>query len=434
MKERIAITGVGVVTPAGIGFSPFVAALRAGRSGVRSISAFDCTGFDTRIAAEVDDASFDPTEFVRPAKLLKLMSRPALFAVVAAVLARREAGLGSADIDPMRLAVSMGAGGMGVTDLDLLEGQALAAIASRGDREAEHWDVPAFARAYVQRTNPLTLLRGLPNLAAAHVSIQNDARGPSNTIATACAAGTQAIGLGMRALAHGEADVVLAGGADAMVNPVGILGFSMLGTLSRRNDRPDRASRPFDVDRDGFVVGEGAGVLVLERESFARARGARILAEAAGYAATSDAYRITDERPDASAASAAIRLCLEDAGASAADLDYINAHGTGTRMNDSMETRAIKAALGSAATRVPASSTKSMIGHLLAAAGAVEAAATVAAVLYGFLPPTINYDTPDPECDLDCVPNCARDVPVTTALSNSFGFGGQNACLLIRRW
>jgi 3-oxoacyl-[acyl-carrier-protein] synthase II len=219
-----------------------------------------------------------------------------------------------------------------------------------------------------------------------------------------------------------------------MINPVGVLGFSMLGTLSRRNDDPARASRPFDCDRDGFVIGEGAAVVVLERESLAAARGARVLAELAGYGCTCDAYRITDERPDAEAAVRAMRHCLADAGADTGDVDYINAHGTGTRMNDLTESRAVHALFGQGSTVPPMSSTKSMIGHLLAAAGAAELAATVLAMEAGFLPPTINNDSPDPECDVDCVPNVARAARVDAALSNSFGFGGQNACLLIRRW
>jgi len=278
------------------------------------------------------------------------------------------------------------------------------------------------------------MLRGLPNLAAAHVAIQHSARGPCNTVATACTAGTQAIGEGLRLIQRGDADAVLAGGADAMINPVGMLGFSMLGTLSRRNDEPQRASRPFDKERDGFVIGEGAAVVVLERESIARARGATVLAEAAGYAATCDAFRITDERPDATSAAEAIHLCLADAGAEPCDIGYINAHGTGTPMNDVTETRAIREALGSRAEDVPISSTKSMIGHTLAAAGALELAAMTLALNESFIPPTINYETPDPNCDLDYVPNVVRNARFDAALSNSFGFGGQNACLVIRRW
>jgi 3-oxoacyl-[acyl-carrier-protein] synthase II len=425
---------LGVVTPIGVGAGGFAEALRAGRSGVRHISAFDAEGLDTQIAAEVEDSEFDPAQFVEPPKALKLMSRSTVFAVAAAAMARREAGLRPDDVDPGRVGVSIGAGGMGPVDNDLLARQAIAVLTAAQETGSWEFDAPSFARAYRGGTNPISVLRGLPNLAAAHVAIQHNARGPNSTVATACTSGTQAIGEGMRMLQRGEADVVLAGGADGMINPVGVLGFSMLGTLSRRNDEPERASRPFDRDRDGFVIGEGAAVVVLEREKFAKARGAPVFAEAAGYSATCDAYRITDERPDASGAAAAIQCCLQDAGADVADVGYVNAHGTATQMNDLTETRAIKEVFGPRAYDLLVSSTKSMIGHLLAGAGAVELVASLLALREGFVPPTINYETPDPECDLDYVANRARAARFDVGLSNSFGFGGQNACLLIRRW
>jgi 3-oxoacyl-[acyl-carrier-protein] synthase II len=425
---------VGVVTPIGIGADAFSAALRAGRSGARRIQAFDCTGLDSQVAAEVETDAFDPAAFVEPRKLVKHMTRATTFAVAAAALARQSAQMGTDDVDPFRIAISLGVGGMGPVDVDALDLQASVAIAAVRETGGDVLDIPTFARIFRERANPITALRGLPNLAAAHVAIQQGARGPNYTIATACSAGTQAIGAGIRLIQHGEADVVFAGGADAMINPVGVLGFTMLGTLSRRNECPERASRPFDRDRDGFVIGEGAGIVVLEREDMARARGATVLAEAAGYGVTCDAYRITDERPDGLSATRAIEQCLRDGDAVAADVGYVNAHGTGTRMNDVVETRAIKRALGPHASAVAVSSTKSMIGHLLAGAGAVEFVAMVLGMRDGFLPPTINYDTPDPECDLDCVPNRARPMRFDAAVSNSFGFGGQNACLLIRRW
>jgi len=434
VRERVAITGIGVVTPIGIGAAEFTDALRAGRSGAAAITAFDCTGFDTRIAAAVDDTRFDAGAYVEPRKMVKHMSRSASFAVATAAMARRESGLAASDVDPYRVAVSLGAGGMGPVDLDLLLGQATAAVIASRDQETDELSIPAFARVFRERTNPISMLRGLPNLAAAHVAIQQNARGPNNTITTACSAGTQAIGEGLRAIQRGDADVVFAGGADAMINPVGVLGFSMLGTLSQRNDEPSRASRPFDAGRDGFVIGEGAAMLVLERESVARARGARVLAELAGYGCTCDAYRITDERPDAEAAVRAMRNCLGDAGVDMSEVGYINAHGTGTKMNDVTETHAVRTLFGDGRTLPPMSSTKSMIGHLLAGAGAAELAATVLAMNAGFLPPTINHEVPDPDCPIDCVPNVARETRVDMALSNSFGFGGQNACLLIRRW
>ena len=434
MAERVAITGAGVVTPIGAGFEAFRDALREGRSGVRRISAFDCAGLGTQIAAEVDDRPLDLASWVQPRKSVKLMSRAALFAVAAAAMARRHAGLAAGDADPYRIGVVVGAGGMGPTDLDLLATQAGAVIDAGRSGTGAGWDIPTFARLYAERTNPVDTLRGLPNLAAAHVAIQHNARGPNATITTACSAGTQAIGEGMRLIQRGDADVVLAGGTDAAVNPVAVLGFSLLGTLSRRNACPERASRPFDRDRDGFVIGEGAGFVVLERESLAHARGAHVLAELAGYGVTCDAYRITDERPDAAGAAEAIRLSLQDASLLPRDVGYINAHGTGTRMSDVTETRAIRLSLGPQADQVAVSSTKSMIGHLLAAAGAVELVAALIALHEGFLPPTINLDAADPECDLDYVPNEARPAAPDAALSTSFGFGGQNACLAIRRW
>jgi 3-oxoacyl-[acyl-carrier-protein] synthase II len=434
MTERVAITGAGVITPVACGYDAFRAALMAGRSGVGPITRFDASGLDTRIAAEVADAAHDLAGWVEPAKATKLMSRAALFAVAAAAMARRQAGLGADAVDSRRLAVMAGAGGMGPTDLDLLATQAEAAIDAADLGGSGGWDIPTFARLFAERTNPLATLRGLPNLAAAHVAIQNRAQGANATLTTACCAGTQAIGEGMRLIQRGDADVVLAGGTDAAVNPVAVLGFSLLGTLTRRNDEPRRASRPFDRERDGFVIGEGAGFLVLERAAFAEARGAAVLAELAGYGVTCDAYRITDERPDAGGAARAIGLCLADAGMVPGDVGYVNAHGTGTRMNDVTETRALKQSLGPCAGAVPVSSTKSMIGHLLAAAGAVELVAALAALRDGFLPPTINLEAADDECDLDYVPRVARRASLQAALSTSFGFGGQNACLAIRRW
>jgi 3-oxoacyl-[acyl-carrier-protein] synthase II len=434
VAERVAITGAGVVTPIGCGYELFRDALQEGRSGVGRITAFDCSGLPTRIAAEVCDEDTDLAAWVEPRKAIKLMSRAALFAVAAAGMARQHALLGRGAVDPRRLGVVTGAGGMGPTDLDLLAIQAGAAIDAAKVGGSGAWDIPTFARLYAERTNPVATLRGLPNLAAAHVAIQNEARGPNATVTTACCAGTQAIGEGLRLIQRGDADVVLAGGTDAGVNPVAVLGFSLLGTLSRRNDEPCRASRPFERQRDGFVIGEGAGFVVLERGDFAEARGATVLAELAGYGVSCDAYRITDERPDAEGAARAISLCMRDAGLAPSDVQYVNAHGTGTRMNDITETRAIKSSLGARSSLVPVSSTKSMIGHLLAAAGAVELVAALIAINAGFLPPTINLETADDECDLDYVPNVARPASPEAALSTSFGFGGQNACLAIRRW
>ena len=433
-RERVAVTGMGVVAPTGVGVEAFAAALRAGRSGIGPITGFDPGGLECRIAAQVELDGAGLARWVHPPKAAKTMSRAALFAVAAAAMARLQAGLEPGGHDPDRLGVSLGIGGMGPTDIDLVRLQSEAVVDATRLAGAAAVDGPAITRACRARTNPLNVLRGLPNLAAAHVAIQNDARGPSVSIATACAAGTQAIGQGLRMIQSGEADLVLAGGTDAAVNPVSLLGFDLLGTLSRRNEEPERASRPFERDRDGFVIGEGGAVVLLERESHARARGARPLAELAAFGATCDAWRITDERPDAAGAAGAIRRCLEEAGARPRDVGYVNAHGTGTRMNDLNETRAIHEVFGRLAQDTPVSSIKSMIGHLLAAAGAVELVATIVALREGFLPPTVNLDRPDPECDLDYVPNVARAASIEAATSQSFGFGGQNACLLVRRW
>ncbi len=272
----------------------------------------------------------------------------------------------------------------------------------------------------------------LPNIAAAHIAIEHRLRGENHTVCTACTSGTQAIGEALRTLRDERADVMLAGGSDAMINPMGLVAFGLLGVLSTRSGDPAHASRPFDRDRDGFVMGEGSVLLVLETERHARARDATVLAEVLGYGACSDAYRITDERDDGSGCSDAMRRALDDARTAPADIQYVNAHGTGTRLNDRTEVIALKQVFGDHLHRLPVSSTKSQVGHLVAAAGAVEAAACVLALRHQTLPPTINYETPDPECDLDVIPNTPREARLNTILSNSFGFGGQNACLVFR--
>jgi 3-oxoacyl-[acyl-carrier-protein] synthase II len=420
----VVITGIGIVSPLGTGSEAFTAALLRGESVARPITGFEANGFPVRIACEVDEPEL-PVGLVPP-KSRKLMSRATLFAALASVLARREAQLGAEDVAAERLGVVFGAGGMGAVDPEFLE---LEMRTLRGCEEAGGFTWERFCEMYQRFVNPLTPIRGLPNLTAGTLGILHDAQGCNLTVATACASGTQAIGEALRALRRGEADVILTGGTDAMINPTGILGFHLLGALSRRNADPTHASRPFDRDRDGFVMGEGAAAFVLEREEFATARGAPILGRVLGFASTCDAYRMTDERPDAGGAIRAMRGALRDADLSTTDIGYINAHGTGTVMNDRLETLAVRTVFGGAAP--PASSTKSMHGHLLAGAGAIEAAATVLALRRQRLPPTINHDTPDPECDIDCVPNRARPSAAVTALSNSFGFGGQNACLAL---
>ncbi|HSJ14517.1 MAG TPA: beta-ketoacyl-[acyl-carrier-protein] synthase family protein [Longimicrobiales bacterium] len=421
----VVVTGMGVVCATAIGRDAFARALQTGRCGAGILRGFDASGFPVRIACEVDDSSL-PDDAV-PAKARKLMSRATLFAAVAARLASDDAGLAAGVAEPERVGVAFGAGGMGSVDREFLETQ-LAAIHACEAAGGFTWD--RFSDAYQRLVNPLAAIRALPNLAAGTLGILHDAQGPNLTVATACTSGTQAIGEALRALQRDEVDVMITGGADAMVNPTGVLGFHLLGALSRRNDDPEHACRPFDQARDGFVIGEGAGALVLEREEFARARGACVVGRVTGYASACDAYRMTDERPDASGAARTMRTAVRDARLAPGDIGYINAHGTGTRMNDRLETLAIRTVFGGSAP--PTSSTKSMVGHVLAGAGAVEAIATLIALAGGWLPPTINYTAPDPECDLDYVPNVARPATVQAALSNSFGFGGQNACLVLQ--
>lgn len=422
--NAVVVTGLGVVTPIGVGRAAFLAAMRAGRSGGGVIRSFDSGGFPVRIACEITDDSL-PLELISQPKSLKLMSRSTRFAAIAAELARRDASLDQDAVDPARLGVACGAGGMGAVDAEFLE---LEMRTLRACSEAGGFTWARFCEMYQQHVNPLVPLKALPNLPATMTAILQNAQGPNVTVATACTSGTQAIGEALRVLQRGDADVMLAGGADAMINPTGLLGFHLLGALSRRNDEPAHASRPFDRRRDGFVMGEGAGMVVLEREEFARARGALPIARVLGYASTCDAYRVTDERPDGAGAARAMANALQDADQVPADIGYINAHGTGTQLNDRVESLAIRTVFGSSPP--PISSTKSMIGHLLAGAGAVEFGALCIALAEGWLPPTINYGEPDSDCPLDCVPNIGRQAPVHAGISNSFGFGGQNACLV----
>lgn len=421
----VVVTGMGVVCATAVGRAAFADALQAGRGGAGPLRAFDAAAFPVRIACEVDDDAL-PTDAV-PAKSRKLMSRATLFAAIAARLACDDAGLAANATDPERVGVAFGAGGMGTVDSEFLdvEIRALQACELAGGFT---WEL--FCEAYQRLVNPLAAIRALPNLAAGTLGILHNAQGGNLTVATACTSGTQAIGEALRAIQRSEADVMITGGADAMINPTGMLGFHLLGALSRRNDDPARASRPFDGERDGFVIGEGAGALILEREQFARARGATIRGRVIGYASGCDAYRMTDERPDGAGAARTMRAALRDAQLEPGDVGYINAHGTGTRMNDRLETLAIRTVFGAGAP--PVSSTKSMVGHVLAGAGAIEAIATLIALREGWLPPTINYETPDPDCDLDYIPSIARPARVDVALSNSFGFGGQNACLALQ--
>jgi 3-oxoacyl-[acyl-carrier-protein] synthase II len=416
------------VAPNGVGKEAFWSACVAGRSGVGPIRAFDASRHPVRIAAEVPE--FDVTPYLPPEhrKSLKIMGRAMRFGVTAAVLAVRDSGLKWDHEDPERVGVVMGTG---LVPVDMGELAPLVAQSCDGEGRLQ---VQRLGEQGLPALFPLWLLKHLPNMVAAHISMAVNAQGPNNTIATACAAGTQAVGEAFRLIGRGDADVVLAGGADSRLDPLLLVAYTALGAISRADRPPAEVSRPFDGQRDGFVLGEGAGVLVLEEMERARKRGAEIYAEVLGLGSSFDAYGVTKPDPEARGAARAIRWALEEARVDPHDVDYINAHGTSTRLNDLMETRAVKQVFGEGARELPLSSIKSMVGHLIGAAGAVEAAALALTLQRGVLPPTINHTQPDPDCDLDYVPNQARECPVRTAVSTSFGFGGQNAALVMRRF
>lgn len=425
-ERRVVVTGVGAVTPVGNDAASTWEALLAGRSGAAPIASFDASGLPTTFAAEVK--GFDPLPYVPNRKSLKIMGKNVQFALAAARQALCDAGLGEGKVpNPDRSGVVMGAGIVNASLPDLVD-------AIRASSPAGVFDIRAFGAEGARRLFPLTLLRHLPNMAAGHVAIAHGLRGPNNTIVTACASGLQAVGEAFRIVARGDADLIVAGGTDSRIEPLGMIGYALLGALSTRNDAPERASRPFDRGRDGFVVGEGAACLVLEPLEAARARGARILAEVAGYGATSDAFRPTDPDPDGAGAARAMRAALADAGLAPEDVGHVNAHGTSTPMNDRAEAAALRSVFGAALDRIPVTSIKSEIGHLGAAAGAVECLAAVLTLRDGVAPPTINFEDPDPECPLRLVAGARAALPgVRVILKNSFGFGGQNASVILIR-
>jgi len=408
--HRVVVTGLGAITPIGNTVSEYWDGLTSGRNGVSKITLFDASAHACRFAAEVKN--FDPTGILEP-KESKRWDRFSKFGVVAAKEALADSGLSIHEDNASRIGVIIGSG---VGGLLTMETQSHV-LADRGP----------------SRVSPFTVPMMIPNMATGLCSIALGAKGPSSAVATACAAGSNAIGDAFRLLQLGKADVMFCGGAEASITPLGVAGFSSAKALSFRNDDPFTASRPFDADRDGFVIGEGAGVLVLETLEHAQKRNATIHAEIVGYGTTCDAHHITSPTPGGIGGAEAIRLALEDAELSPEDIDYINAHGTSTPANDSNETSAIKSSLGIRANHIPISSTKSMTGHLLGGSGGIEAVACVLALKHGLLPPTINYTTPDPACDLDYVPNTAREQTTKAVLSNSFGFGGHNVCLAFRQ-
>lgn len=408
--RRVVVTGLGAVTPIGNDVVAYWDGLRNARNGVAPITLFDAARHACRFAAEVKD--FNPAGWLEP-KEAKRWDRFCQFGVVAARQAVVDAGLTIDDDNRHRVGVSIGSG---VGGLLMMETQAHV-LADRGP----------------DRVSPFCVPMMIPNMATGLAAIALGARGPSSAVATACAAGSNAIGDAYRLIQLGLADVMVCGGAESAITPLGVAGFASAKALSFRNDDPASASRPFDLERNGFVIGEGAGVLVLESLEHANARGATVLAELVGYGTTCDAHHITAPSPGGSGGAEAMRLALADARLEAEAVSYVNAHGTSTQANDSNETAAIKSALGDHAQRIPVSSTKSMTGHLLGGSGGIEAVAAVLAIGHNLVPPTINYHTPDPACDLDVVPNQAREHAVDVVLSNSFGFGGHNVCLAFRR-
>ena len=409
--RRAVVTGVGAVTPIGNDAATYWRNLVAGVSGVARISAYDASAEEVQIAAEVKD--FDPRDFI-DFKAARRMSRFSQLAVAAAAQAIADAGLQVTDANRNEIAVVVNTGGGGIGEVAL------------GER--------VFQAQGGKRVSPFMVPMLSPSMAACQISIQNHLGGPVVTSVAACASGVQAFIEAQRMIEHGDADVVIAGGTESAILPVAFAALANMGALSKRNDEPERASRPFDADRDGFVFGEGAAVMVVESAEHAARRGATILAEIAGGGLTADAFHISAPEPSGSGAARAMTRALRDAGMQPGEIDYVAAHGTSTQLNDATETKAIRAAFGDHADRLAVSSNKSMIGHTLGAAGAMSAVAAVLAIRNGVIPPTINYETPDPDCDLDYVPNVARQATVNAAMVNGFGFGGQNAVAIFRRY
>ncbi len=409
--RRVVVTGQGVVSPVGIGTDVFWQALKGGASGIRTIDRFDVSEFPTRIAGLVTD--FDPETYM-DRRDARRMDRFVQFAVAGAVMAMEQAQLEvTADVAP-RIGVYIGSG---IGGLYTLEDQHRVLL-ERGPK----------------RVSPFFIPMMIGDMASGQVSIRFGAQGPNSAPVSACATGSNSIGDAFKIIARGAADAMICGGAEATITPLALAGFCAAKALSVRNDEPQRASRPFDGLRDGFVMGEGAGILVLEELDFARARGAQILAEVVGYGMSGDAYHLVQPAPEGAGAARAMRAALADANLAVHEIGYINAHGTATPIGDVSESTAIKDVFAEHAKRVAVSSTKSMTGHLLGAAGGIEAAVCIMAIRDGVLPPTINYEVPDPQCDLDYVPNVARQRDLTYAMSNSFGFGGHNATLIFKRY
>ena len=411
MNRRVVVTGVGMVTPVGLDTETSWEGLIAGKSGIGPITHFDDKEIPTQIAGEVK--GFDAANYIE-LKEIKKMDRFIHLAIAASQMAMDDAKLLISPENADRIGVIAGAGIGGLPAIE----RAHSAYLEKGYR----------------RITPFFIPMSIINELAGHISMRFGAKGPNISVVTACATGTHSIGDAFKWIQRGDADAMFAGGAESCICPLGVGGFNAMKALSTRNNEPERASRPFDAQRDGFIMGEGSGIVILEDMEFARKRGARILAEVVGYGASGDAYHITSPAPNGEGAARCMHMAIKDAGISPAEVGYINAHGTSTKYGDELETMAIKSVFGDHARAVPVSSTKSMTGHLLGAAGGVEAVISVLALERGILPPTINLENPDPECDLDYIPNTARKKQVDIVMSNSFGFGGTNATLVFRKF
>jgi len=408
MRRRVVVTGLGAITPVGLGVEEAWKNLIAGRSGIGPITKFDASGYSSRVAGEVK--GFHPEDFM-PKKLVSRVDTFIQYAIAASREAIEDAKLPEKLGERAGVIIGVGMGGTGTVEKYAL------VLKERGWRRITPFFIPMI----------------IPNMASGQIAILFGAKGPNTAVCTACAAGTHAIGESYRLIRDGYADIMIAGGTEGLITPLTVAGFAIIKALSTKfNDTPEKASRPFDAKRDGFVIAEGSGVLILEELEHAKARGAKIYAEIIGYGLNGDAYHMTAPTPDGEGPARCMELALKDAGIVPEDIDYINAHGTSTPLNDAAETKAIKRVFGARAREIPVSSTKSMTGHLLGGAGGVEAVFTVKTIVEGIIPPTINYEEPDPECDLDYVPNVARQAKVRVAMSNSFGFGGTNAVIIFK--
>tara|TARA_R100000027_G_scaffold67314_2_gene65548 strand:+ start:24568 stop:25824 length:1257 start_codon:yes stop_codon:yes gene_type:complete len=411
-KRKVVVTGLGIVSSLGSNIDDFWGSLLAGKSGIGGVTRFDVSAYPSKVGAEVND--FDPAEYMDP-KEARRNDRYTQFAVAGTRLALKDASLDPSTVDPARLGVLIGSG---IGGMETIEKQSFT-LFERGPRRVSPFMIPAL----------------IANMASGVVAIDINARGPNFGVVSACATGSHSIGESAQMIRDGRADIMIAGGSEAAITRLGYSGFCSMKAMSTSfNDTPEKSSRPFDLNRDGFVMGEGAGILVLESEESAKARGARIYCEVAGYAATCDAHHITMPDPEGKGLAEALNGALKDAGVEKNEVDYINAHGTSTKYNDKFETLAVKKVFGEHAAKLRMSSTKSMTGHLLGAAGGIEAAACCKAIQTGKIPPTINYEDPDPDCDLDCVPNKAIEADVDIAISNNLGFGGHNTSIAFRRY